>query len=387
MIKKLTRACPICNNKVGEVLHTQTFLLDDNNPLPSRYDVVCCKECQFIYADVNTTQEDYNTYYEKFSKYESIEVSSGGGTTVYDLQRLSEMAIEIIKFIPDKSAAILDIGAAMGGLLNLLKQEGYENVYALEPSQGCVDFMKNEYGINGYQGGVFDHFETIFGAQKFDFVILSHVFEHLYDLKSAIINIRSLLSSTAKIYIEVPDASRYDDFYVVPYYCFDMEHINHFDQHSLSLLMGMHGFQVIESKQKLISISTTRLYPAFWNIFEINTNSQRAIRKYIETSKLNDHNTVLSDIITSQKECVVWGAGSFTKRLLAQSNLRQCNIQFFIDKDENKQKKYIDNVIIKSPNALKDFRGVIIVASALFTSEIVREIKSYEYNNELIVLG
>jgi len=387
MTKELNRICPICNSSEGEVLHTQKFLLDDNNPLPSEYDVVCCKHCQFIYADVDATQEDYNTYYEKFSKYESVEVSSGGGTTLYDAQRLSEMAMEISKYIPDKNAAILDIGAALGGLLKLLKEDGYNNLSALEPSLGCVDFMKNEYGINAYQGGLFNNFETIFEKQKFDFIILSHVFEHIYDLKEPITNIRSLLSDTGKIYIEVPDSSRYHDCYVVPYYYFDMEHINHFDQYSLQLLMGTHGFRAIASGQKNITASESVMYPAVWTLFKINTISKNAILKYIEKSKNNDHNTMLSDIIASQKECVVWGAGSFTKRLLAQSDLRQCNIQFFIDKDENKQNKYLDTIVIKNPDDLKNFTGTIIVASALFASEIVSEIKNHGYENPIIILG
>ena len=384
---KLKRTCPICNNANGEVLHMQSFLLDDNNPLPSSYDVVSCTQCSFVYADVDASQEDYNKYYENFSKYESTEVSSGGGTTPGDKQRLSDTADDIMMHIANKEAKILDIGAAMGGLLINLKQNNYNNLYALEPSKTCVTYMKNEYKLNAYQGSILDDFDEIFNGKKFDFIILSHVFEHIYDLKKTIINIRSLLSDTGKIYIEVPDASGYNDCYVVPYYYFDMEHINHFDQHSLQLLMGTHGFRAIASGQKNITASESVMYPAVWTLFEINTISKNAILKYIEKSKLNDHNEVLSDIITSGKECVVWGAGSFTKRLLAQSDLRECNIQFFIDKDENKQEKYIDDIIIKSPDALKNFRGTIIVASALFASEIVREIKNDQYDNEIIILG
>lgn len=387
MIKELNRVCPICNNKEGDILHTQTFILDKGNPLPSKYDVVSCTQCQFLYADTDATQANYDVYYENFSKYESIEVSSGSGTSPLDAQRLLDTAADLMKFVPDKNVAILDIGAALGGLLKLLKSNSYKNLSALEPSLGCVNFMKNEYGINAYQGGIFDDFETIFGNQKFDFVILSHVFEHIYDLKKAIINIRSLLSDTAKVYIEVPDSSRYNDCHVVPYYYFDMEHINHFDQHSLQLLMGIHGFRAIASEQKNIIASKFVEYPALWSLFEINSMNKNAMQHYIEKSKYNDHNAVLSDMISAQMECVVWGAGSFTKRLLAQSDLRQCNIRFFIDKDENKQNKYIDNIIIKSPDALKTFTGTIIVASALFASEIVNEINSNGYKNTIIVLG
>lgn len=387
MKKELNRECPICNNNQGEILHTQTFILDKGNPLPSKYDVISCTQCKFIYADVDAIQANYDVYYENFSKYESLEVSTGGGVFTLDAQRLSETAADLMKFLPNENAAILDIGAGLGGLLKLLKSNGYENLFALEPSLGCVNFMKNEHGINAYRGGIFDDFKRIFGNQKFDFVVLSHVFEYIYDLKKAIINIRSLLSDTAKVYVEVPDSSRYNDCYVVPYYYFDMEHINHFDQHSLQLLMGINGFRTIASEQKNIIASEFIVYPALWSLFEVNTITKNMIQKYIQTSKDNDHNMVLSNIIESQAECLIWGAGSFTKRLLAQSNLRRCNIQFFIDKDENKQNKYIDSIVVRSPSALENFKGTIIVASALFASDIVNEIKNNGFNNTIIVLG
>lgn len=387
MIKELNRLCPICNNKQGEILHTQKFLLDNNNPLPSEYDVVCCTQCGFVYADVDASQENYNKYYENFSKYESTEVSSGGGTTTWDNQRLSDTANDIMTHVTNKEAKILDIGAAMGGLLNILKQNNYNNLYALEPSKACVSYMKNEYKLNAYQGGILDNFDEIFAGEKFDFIILSHVFEHIYDLQKAILNIKSIMSANARIYIEVPDSSRYFKFYVVPYYYFDIEHINHFNKFSLSTLMGNYGFQNISSKEKIMLVSASIKYPACFGLFELNTISKDSIKSYVEISKQNSKNNMLKDLITSQNECIVWGAGSFTKRLLAQTDLRQCNIQFFIDKDENKQNKCIDEIIVKSPDVLKSFMGTIIVASALFASEIVSEIKSNGYENTIIVLG
>ncbi len=386
-MKKLNRNCPICKDESGEVLHEQKFVLDDKNPLPDQYDVVCCSQCSFIYADVDATQEDYNKYYEDFSKYESIEVSSGGGTTPWDLERLLETANDIMNYIPKKDAKILDIGAAMGGLLNILQQNGYEKLYALEPSKTCVSYMKNEYKLNAYCGSVLDNFNNIFGNEKFDFVILSHVFEHIYDLQKAILNIKSLLSERGAVYIEVPDSSRYYDFYVVPYYYFDIEHINHFSEFSLTALLSNYGFKSKISKEKSMPVSENIKYPALFSIFELNTKSKYSINKYIDESKKKSKNNRLDELISSQEECVVWGAGSFTKRLLAQSNLRECNIKYFIDKDNTKQEKFMDNVKVVSPKILESFSGTIIIASALFSSEIVAEIKNSGLKNKTITVG
>jgi len=381
MIKELNRNCPICGNKKGKVLHNQSFILDSENPLPSEYDIVCCVQCNFVYADVEASQEAYNEYYQSFSKYESIEVSSGGGTTAWDKKRLLDTSTDIMENIKDKNLKILDIGAAMGGLLDILKQNKYKKLYALEPSKGCVEFMINEYGLNAFQGGLFDDFNKIFSGEKFDFIILSHVFEHIYDLYKAIVNIKSILNSNAKIYIEVPDASRYSNFYVVPYSYFDIEHINHFTNFSLLSLMGSHGFQRLDSKEKIMPVSNTINYPACYSVFELDNKSKDEIQKYIDKSKKNSEQNLLLKLISSKEECIVWGAGSFTKRLLSQTNLSQCNIKYFVDKDIVKQGKYINGIKIVGIDFLKEFRGAIVVAS-----EIVAEIKSSGFKNTIIVI-
>ncbi len=62
-MKKLIRRCPICNNEYGEVYKTIKMKLPQDVRLPDEYDVVTCEKCGFAYADVDATQDTYNTYY------------------------------------------------------------------------------------------------------------------------------------------------------------------------------------------------------------------------------------------------------------------------------------------------------------------------------------
>ena len=80
-IKKLNRFCQICGNEKGEILHHQKFCLPDNYILPEEYDIVCCNNCGFVFADTTANQKIYNNFYENFSKYENLDssISSGGG--------------------------------------------------------------------------------------------------------------------------------------------------------------------------------------------------------------------------------------------------------------------------------------------------------------------
>jgi hypothetical protein len=122
--KKLFRICPVCGHDIGEILYNQKFSLPVENPLPKNYDVVSCISCGFVFADSSATQKNYDVYYEQLSKYEDETTASGTGLSSFDAARLNKTALEIEKILPDKSAKILDVGAANGGLLMALRVLG-----------------------------------------------------------------------------------------------------------------------------------------------------------------------------------------------------------------------------------------------------------------------
>ena len=99
-------------------MHTQKFALPENHILPKVYDVVVCSVCGFVFADTTAKQDDYDVFYRDFSKYEDVTVSSGGGLCEWDKNRLHETAKWLDSAIDNKSASILDIGCANGGLLH-----------------------------------------------------------------------------------------------------------------------------------------------------------------------------------------------------------------------------------------------------------------------------
>src|SRR5215210_6594024 len=108
--KPVSRACPICDCHCGEVLQTQHFVLPENHPLKSGYDVVCCPDCGFCYADTEATQADYDDFYARLSKYGDSQNSTGAGLNSWDAERLREMAKEIAAFAGHKHARIADVG-------------------------------------------------------------------------------------------------------------------------------------------------------------------------------------------------------------------------------------------------------------------------------------
>lgn len=362
--KILNRTCPVCNNKTGDVLHTQKFALPDNHILPKVYDVVVCSVCGFVFADTTAKQDDYDVFYRDFSKYEDVTVSYGGGLCEWDKSRLKETAKWLDSAIANKSASILDIGCANGGLLN--EMHVLSNTYTLtgiDPSPSCV-FYVEKMGIECFNGSLLN-LDALPVNKKYDCIVLTHVLEHVYDLDTAILALTNKLNPEGFLYIEVPDASRYSDYYIVPFSFFDIEHINHFDESSLINLFRKSGYSAVKVVKKVIKVSRVNLYPAVGLLFRISTLDSRmlpkinlddsvckSVKAYLAMSYEKDRHDEIDALAKSKEPIIIWGAGSYTLRLLETTALGKCIINAFIDSNKSKLGQNIYGIPIVLPEIL-----------------------------------
>ena len=75
-------------------------------------------------------------------------------------------------------------------------------------------------------------------------------------------------------------------------------------------------------------------------------------------------------------------------RLIENSSLGKCNIVAFVDKDHKKQGTRIKNIRIYAPDILKKHKGPVIICSALYSDDIVKEIEDMcipVYNNIIVM--
>jgi 2-polyprenyl-3-methyl-5-hydroxy-6-metoxy-1,4-benzoquinol methylase len=388
MLKIAQRKCPICGVVLADVLYTQRFSLPNKMMLPTIYDVVACSKCDFVYADTSALQKDYDLFYTEMSKYEEPEIASGGGNTPWDRVRLTRVANDLASYI-DKSAAILDIGCANGGLLSILKERGFNNLTGLDQSTVCVSYIKKAHGIRVVQGGIFNkQFEDMgFMEEKFDLVILSHVLEHICDLQSAIDFIGRKLKENALLYIETPDAARYFRYPKVPFYYFDCEHINHFDLQHLKMLFETKGYSVQWYAQKEFLVSEDMLYPAAalllkkgykYNEIDLKheDTAKISVLKHIEQSIAEQNYDNINHLADQYDEIIIWGTGQYTLRLLENSRLGECNIIAFIDNDKGKQGMMLKGKKVYGPDFLEKSGCTVLICSALYANEISKQIKS-----------
>lgn len=369
------------------------FELSKDTPLEASYNIVSCESCGFVYADTKSTQDDYDKFYEFMSKYESG-VTSGAGDSVYEYEHFKKMIDDIQKYF-SKDFSFVDIGCACGGLLKEIRKRGYEDVTGIDPSSKCIEELKSSK-IKGVQGKLSDLNKL---EHKYDFALLSHVFEHVLTPKEAVENISKIITDNGFVYVEVPDAESYNKFDKVPFYYFDIEHINHFSLYHLALLFENSGYEIVFKKQGKYLVAEDSFYPMIGILFrknpkikkksesKLDLNLRNSIIEYISNSINKAKFLTFDNLIKSQEEIIIWGAGSYTTRLLGTTDLGKCNIKYFIDNDRNKHNKTLACAKVVTPEeGLKDFCGKVLIASVLHAKQIKEQIFTLNKNIEVIIL-
>jgi SAM-dependent methyltransferase len=395
--KSSARGCLICASTACDVLHSQRFVLPEGHPLAAGYDVVCCEQCGFVFADTTVGQRDYDAFYARLSKYEDNKTSTGGGGSPQDRQRLQETAACLAKALPDRSARLLDIGCANGGLLKALRDWGYTNLTGIDPSPVCVETTRQLCRCDAFVGFLSS---LPAGIGEFDGVILSHVLEHVQDLAAAMSGVRALMKSSALLYLEVPDATRYAECLVAPFQDFNTEHINHFSLQCLRQLAGRHGLWAQAGGAKTLWAGPRLPYPAVYSFFTVAGSTGAAanwpkdvelggkIVNYITLScqMMDAIESKLKALLENSPEIIVWGTGQLAMKLLSETCLGQAGIAAFVDGNPVNQGKLLLGRPIMAPSQIRHLSQPIVVTSILHGAEIARVIRNEQKLANAIIL-
>lgn len=388
----MNEKCPVCNTEHVTVMGKLTYTLFDNHPLDNEYDIFCCSNCGFIKNKTSKTQEDYNKFYEEYfysPSYISRKIDENEENYIINIiENISPYAI--------KQSKIFDIGCGNGLLLKKLKELGSKNLYGIDLSESCVELLKKD-GINAEQGSVLN----IPFNEKADVIILSHILEHVLDLKSALKCLYDKLSDDGFIYVEVPDAYRYDEFEnASPLRYFYLQHIVHFDKFHLIHLFENNGFLKIDSGYSTRVEGDLKM-PCVWCIFKrinmgkINISDftlaydiKSWFDEHCEINSL-DTNNILKNLAESKKNVYIWGLGIHMNMMLAMSPLKDCNIKYYIDSNERTQKETINDKKIYSTDKLKEATkdDVIILGAPTHFKEMYNHLKEIKFKGQIIKCG
>lgn len=389
------RGCEVCSGQQTKLLYAQRFVTMSEGSLLNGYDVVACDNCGFCYADHLPGQEMFDRYYRDMSKYEQPigEVKP----STYDVERFRVTVGKIQGFLPDKQARIVEIGCATGLLLSQLKQAGYTGVAGLDPSPACSRVANEQFKVPVKCGALSD---DLIPAGSVDLLILIGVMEHIRDLEIAMKKMVTMLTPGGRMFITVPDASKYAAGDDAPYQEFSLEHINYFGPQSLANLMAQYGFRCLFTEQAMQRCNVRTVTPVVHAAFEKlpagqkpgwlkDDDTSRGLENYVaQSGRDNDAvQPILNRLAASQQPVIVWGAGSHTLRLLATSRLAEANLTAIVDSNPRYQGKNVNGVPIWKPDAIRGTDASILISSRVFQQSIHGQIKDgLHLDNDVVTL-
>jgi SAM-dependent methyltransferase len=393
------RSCPVCESVHAKVLHRQSFMLPEGHPLGEGYDVVCCDRCGFVYADTTVGQEEYDRFYRQWSKYADPLTSTGAGESEWDRKRLQDSARFLAEAMPGPETRILDLGCAGGGLLKALSEVGFRDLHGVDPSPECVAQTRQIDGVRADAGSIFS---LPSGLGRFGGVILSHVLEHVQDLRRAAGILSDLLLEGGFLYVEVPDASAYHRYLVAPFQDFNTEHINHFSLTTMARLFSQFGLRPVREGAKAFKSTGGFEYPAIYAVYVKapleaapapqvrDVDLGRSICEYIRLSRemMSAMDARIGGLLNRAPEIIVWGTGQLVMKLLRETALAQADIAFFVDGNPVNHGKMLRGRPIRSPAEVGGSNLPILVATTLSQREIVTTIRNdLRLPNEVVTLG
>jgi hypothetical protein len=266
-------------------------------------------------------------------------------------------------------------------LLAEFKRRGFCNLRGVDPSPACARLTEELYEIPARSLTLATLGQL---KEKADLAVLTGVLEHVRDLDASLESVKACLNEHAAIYVEVPDASRYDRTFSAPFQLFSMEHVNYFSPISLNNLLTRLGFSVVFTRRLIRQLSPQAVEPTVGALFRLVSDSTKdceqvrddetepSLRRYIEQSRALEQriHDRINELVATRKPLAIWGVGTHTLRLLETSALAKANIISFIDSNKHYQGKRLAGRPIVAPSDFRDEKAGILISSQTAEDEI-----------------
>jgi SAM-dependent methyltransferase len=281
----------------------------------------------------------------------------------------------------NRNASALDVGAALGGLMQAFKDAGVEDVHGISLSASEAEVCRDR----GLDVQVWNIEEAPW--QQFDLVTVSHVLEHVPDIHGFLRNLYRWVKPGGRLYVEVPDATLYAERFTSLCQGFNSEHVNHFDHNHLGESLLRSGFHLRDYGHYIFDG-----YPCVYAISEprwFNPNLRTKIEKYRD--KLVPQIERVTERLKRDLDGVgsfsIWGVGETTKMLLKSGIIDRSQVIEGVDTNTVYHNRTVGGVSIVSP---KDFNPApdvpILVCSQLHAADIIAKIREMGLTNRIITL-
>ena len=209
------------------------------------FDLHQCTNCQFVFTQNAPSESEIAPYYKSEDYISHSDTNKGLINKIYHIVRkiMLSKKFNLIKNLPGDTN-ILDIGSGTGYFLDYMKQKGYSTL-GIEVDENARSYGKEKFGLNilppsDFTNGSID--------QKFSFITMWHVLEHIYDPNQYMQIIHSLLQNEGYLIIALPNKSSYDAAHYKDYWAgYDVpRHLWHFTPNTLEQFANKNGFKLVK---------------------------------------------------------------------------------------------------------------------------------------------
>jgi 2-polyprenyl-3-methyl-5-hydroxy-6-metoxy-1,4-benzoquinol methylase len=369
--------CSICKNEI-----THIYKLS-NIPLASsvtEIPLIECGDLSYSICDTcNTIQLDnlipLNILYGKSHNFTSV-----GEIWKNHFLFFSEKIKDIIN-----NKIVMEVGCPTGKIANI--SSNYKTWYAVEPNIN-VNSYKNK-NIN-FIKEFFDDNISNHVNEKIDVILHSHLFEHIYEPNIFLKKCFELLTDDGEMFFSVPNMQFIADNSVVPFFGVFFEHTIFLNKENITYLLEKNNF-------KIINIYYYDNHSIFFHVKKNKKDTKINIISNInDINKFKNNISYYNEFIlkckyeiskakNTYKNIYIFGAYYNTQILLAMG-LNTINISGILDNCIEKQDKYLYgyDILIKSPNVLKNEDNIVILKNGVYSNEIYNQIVDINKNTYII---
>jgi len=233
--------CLICNTKNINSLYDIT----DISVSKESFNISECISCGFRWTTNPPTEEECGKYYASESYISHTDTHKGLVNKIYHLVRvmmLRKKAGLLVNKEIDNS--LLDFGSGTGYFAGFMKNKGYK-VLGIEMDDNARKASIEKFGIDARSPEYLSNGKI---ENKFGYITLWHVLEHLYDAHGQMEKFYHLLEDNGRLIIAVPNNKSYDcKYFGKDWEAYDVpKHLWHFNAQNIQSLATEHGFQVVQ---------------------------------------------------------------------------------------------------------------------------------------------
>ena len=197
-----------------------------------------CHDCQIKFQNPMLNDKGLKYYYSYIYRVDYLFKSLN---KLFEREkRRGDYIIDYLKEnnLKCKNQKVLEIGSGCGGILYQFKNNENNIVEGIDLDEKTIRF-----GINKKINLETNSIENYKTTTKFDIIILSHVIEHIYDLKNFFKLLKNFTHKSTFIYIEVPGLE--NERVKKRKYSLQPGHLYYFDQNNLSIFFKNNGLRII----------------------------------------------------------------------------------------------------------------------------------------------